>query len=186
MNKKSKRIVIVLFLILLALAGLSYSFVIKSTTNSNIIKFGSLKLKLIETTLVDGEEKEVNDGYEDVLKPVASRMVRVKNVGKHPMYLRFSLNTYVITNDEKTSLGNLVSYDVNETDYIYKDGWYYYKKVLLPNETTENLITKIIFDVDNIKQQYENGRLNFDVDVGAVQSENNADNVLEVEGWPVD
>ena len=184
MNKKSKKIIIILLLILIAAASVSYSFVVKSTTNSNIIKFGSLKLKLIETTIINGEEKEISDGYEDELKPEASRRVRVKNVGKHPMYLRFSLTTYVIKNNAKVSINNLVSYDINSTDYVYKDGWYYYKKALSPGETTENLITKIYFDVDAVKQQYEHGRLNFDVDVGAVQSENNESDVLEVEGWP--
>ena len=73
----------------------------------------------------------------------------------------------------------------SEAIRLYRDGWYYYKQPLAPDEITEELMTQVIFtDIDAITQNYPGSRFDMQVDAQAVQSENNAGHVLSVVGWP--
>ena len=68
---------------------------------------------------------------------------------------------------------------------LYRDGWYYYKQILTPHETTNALMTQVIFqDIDSITQTYPGSQFDLDVDAQAVQSENNTTDVLSATGWP--
>lgn len=185
MNKKVK-IIVALLITCLLLASVSYAYVVRKSTSSNIITFGKLKMKLIESTIEDGKEISIQDGSNiDITNnPTVNRYIRVRNVGKHPMYVRISLNSYLKVNNKKINANDLITYNVNEEDYIYKDGWYYYKYELKPGKETSNLITGISFDVDKVLNNYGKGLFDLDIDAGAVQSENNETDILKVKGWP--
>ena len=173
----------------LCLTAATTAFLTRQTTADNILTFGSLQLALRQTTLNShGEEVPVaQDSTFDITSHSAvSRILRVENTGEHPMYFRVALHMAGTTADGKTfDTRDLVSYQLNEADWVYRDGWYYYKQILTPHETTNALMTQVIFqDINSITQTYPGSQFDLDVDAQAVQSENNTTDVLSATGWP--
>ena len=188
LSKKS--IIATLLIIVIGLVAIAsvIAYITRSTIAKNVITFGSLKIGLLETTLDEkGQELEVEDNeiLNITYKPKVSRIVKIKNLGKHEFYTRVSLDIIgTDANENEFNANQLVSYGLNTDDWVYKDGWYYYKKIVKQNEITSNLITKVNFDVNNITSNYPNGKFKLDIKAEAVQAENNAENVLDVLGWP--
>lgn len=186
-----KRLIILSICILctIFIAG-SIAFLTRQIQIDNIITFGSIEMKLIETTLNENNEEipVENGSFLNISNmPNISRIVKVQNPGKQPIYVRVSLKIVGIDgNGNEFNVEQFVTYDANNVDWIYKDGWYYYKKELNSNETTENLITQIHFDLDRILMNYSNPKFELKINAKAVQFKNNADNVLDAKGWPKD
>ena len=100
------------------------------------------------------------------------------------MFVRIYLD--VIMNNQKIDDGlvdDYMTFNLND-NWIYQDGYFYYRYILDPEEETENLFTKINFDVSKIKSDGHSGKVDLKVNVEVIQSENNAKSVLEAEGWP--
>lgn len=188
MNKEISIIVLLIIMICLFVVTATIAFTTRNTITNNIITFGKLKMELIHRTLNEkNEEIDVNNNtnINITYNSNVSRIVRIKNVGNHSFFVRISID--IIGTDEnknKFNANSLVSYNWNTEDWIFKDGWYYYGKELNENETTSNLITQIIFDIDNITSNYPNGEFKININAEAVQAENNEKEVLNVVGWP--
>ena len=183
--KKTKILVAIFVVIIIVIPVLIYATILGSTKSNNIITFGKLKMELIETSIdKDGNEVRVSNNENEYisLNSTVSRKVKVKNVGKHSMYIRLKLNM-LLNNNYAETLNNSVSYDINDQDYIFSDGWYYYKKILEPGEETTNLITKIDFSLENLDEDIKK-TIRLDIDAQAVQAENQSEDVLMVKGWP--
>ena len=173
----------------LCLTAMTTAFLTRQVVTDNILTFGSLKLALHQTTLTpDGSEVAVSNetAFDITSHNAVSRILRVENACDHPMYVRVAVRMEGTTAAGKTfDADELVSYKLNEDDWLYRDGWYYYKQPLAPDEITEELMTQVIFtDIDAITQNYPGSRFDMQVDAQAVQSENNAGHVLSVVGWP--
>lgn len=189
---KKRTIILFIFIaavLALCLTNATTAFLTRQTTADNILTFGSLQLALRQTTLTPGGEEVsvTQDSAFDITSHSAvSRILRVENTGEHPMYVRVALHMVGTTADGKTfDTQNLVSYQLNEADWVYRDGWYHYKQVLTPHETTNALMTQVIFqNINSITQTYPGSQFDLDVDAQAVQSENNTTDVLSVTGWP--
>ena len=188
MQKKLNKSLLFCVILCLVCVSLTVAFFSISKTANNVITFGNLKMKILQTTIDEnGEEVQVSndDSFDITENSSISRMIKVKNIGKHNFFLRVSLN--MIGTDEENNtidVSDLVSYDLNEEKWIYKDGWYYYKDALAKDEVTDTLITCIIFNTDKITAKYPNSKFKFKVNAEAVQAENNESNVLEAVGWP--
>lgn len=182
---KKKTIMIVSLVFIISLLSFTLAYVIRETDTSSIITFGSLKMKLIETTIENGEEKEVNlyDTMDISNSTNVSRIVKVKNVGNHPMYVRLKLSVVGKNNNDDIDLTNLVTIPILE-NWIYQDGYYYYNDILEKNEESTPLIEEIIFNQQTLANDYIGAKIKLEIDAYAVQSEHNSDNVLEAEGWP--
>lgn len=180
-----KRYLILILLLLIVSVSATYAFIIRETDSESIITFGSIKMDLMETTLVGDEEVEVPDG--DTLdisdSTNVSRIVRVKNVGRHPMYVRAKLDVYGEKDGEFFDVSDAYKIDTSE-NWIYQDGYYYYKDSLSDNEITDELMKEIEFDNEIVNTKYQGYKFNLKIEGQALQSENNKDNVLEAEGWP--
>lgn len=185
-----KNILIILLLIVIALCSIRgiIAYITRTTIAKNIITFGNLKMQLIETTIAENNkeiEVDLNDEINILENSKLSRLVKVKNLGKHDFFVRISMNMIgKEKNGEEFDANKFVLYNLNKTDWIYENGWYYYKKIVKPNEITSNLITEIDFDINNISEKYPSSVFKLDIKAEAVQAENNAENVLEVLGWP--
>lgn len=75
-------------------------------------------------------------------KPIISgeqfkKIVKIKNTGESPCFVRVK----VLISPEKYK--NELALDINTTDWEYKDGYYYYKKILNCNDETTPLFTKL-------------------------------------------
>lgn len=179
-----KRYLILILLLIIVSASATYAFIVRESDTESIITFGSLKMKLIETTLVDGEEVEVSDEVLNISHVTnASRIVRVKNVGEHSMYVRVKLDVYGENEGSKVDISDAYKIDTSE-NWIYQDGYYYYKYALSENEITDELMREIVFDNNIVTSKYQGFKFNLDIKGEALQRENNKDNVLEAEGWP--
>ena len=185
---KHKYVIIFLFLIILLCISGTIAFKTTNETANNIITFGNIKVKLIQTTIDNnGEEVEINNDNEFNITTDSSvdRFIKACNVGKQDIYLRISLNTKGFDkNDQEFDANNLVDYVTNNQGWIYKNEYYYYHKALKPNECTETLLKKINFNIDKISSNYPDSSYKFKADLQAVQSKNNAEDVLQAEGWP--
>lgn len=188
MNKKINIEILLLAVICLFFIAATAAFIIRSTTANNIITFGNLKMQLIQTTLdQNNQEQEVaqTDDINITHKPVINRIIKIKNVGRHEFFVRVSPEIIGIDASNHSFKANeLVLYNCNADDWIYRDGWYYYKKIVKRNETTSNLMTEVKFDLDKITANYPKGKFKLNIKAEAVQAENNADNVLSAVGWP--
>lgn len=184
-NTDKKNIVLIILVVLLFVtASYSSAFASRKKSISNHIVFGDLELVLIENTKDDsGKEVPFNNQDEVITEAsVVSRIVRVENVCDNDMFVRIALNVDVEDENNNHKSGNeMVQYDINEKDWLYQDGYYYYKHILKARETTENLFEELTFDLED---DLVDSKLHLNIDVEAVQSKNNASNVLEAEGWP--
>ena len=181
---KKRYLVLILLLIIVSVSA-TYAFIVRESDTESIITFGSLKMKLMETTLVDGEEVEVDDEESlDISHATnVSRIVRVKNIGRHSMYVRVKLNIYGENDGEIYDISDAYKIDTSD-NWIYQDGYYYYKYALSEDEITDELMKEIVFDNDIVTTKYQGSKFNLEIKGEALQRENNKDNVLEAKGWP--
>ena len=182
---KTEKLLIIALILIIIIPVLIYASFISSTMSSNVITFGKLRMELIETSIDEnGNEIKVKDNENEniSLNSNVSRRVRIKNVCSHPMFVRIKLGLLLDNNYDDT-LNNSVWYDINDNDYLYKDGWYYYLKKLEPGKETSNLITQINFNLVGL-DNYSSKTIKLNIDAQAVQAENQADNVFSVQGWP--
>lgn len=166
-------------LIALLAAGSYANFTARGTAE-NVITAGDVKLELIEKT-ADGTDFP-SEGVEILPGQTVSKIVTVKNVGGNPFYLRVKLTKRV--EDAQLSAVDCLHMDINETDWEYRDGFYYYKSALAPDAVTTPLFSEVQIDVNNVDNRYLGKNLMLDVAVYAVQSANNGATVWDAVGWP--
>ena len=186
MSKKTKVIQIALFCIFVLFAVATFAFLITETTTNNIITFGKLKMKVVETTMEDGIEKEIENGSNINITGDSNvnRIIKIQNTGTHEMYVRVLFNIEGIKNNVEFDTSSLVSTNEEGKYWEYKDGWYYYNKTLKANEITNNLTINMIFDIDKISSTYSGSNFNLFINAEALQYENNSKSVFEAKGWP--
>lgn len=168
-----------LFLTLLSQEALAYYSVIGEATS--VITSGDIRCKIIEKM---GEAEFPEEGVYVMPGRIISKRVSVKNVGSNPFWLRVKLVNAI---DDATLSADILELDLNRTEWLDGgDGYYYYYRVLQPEEETEKLFTqvKIAGSADN---SYLGKTLKLTVSAYAVQSEyNDASSPLKVAGWPAD
>ncbi|MBQ0083313.1 MAG: hypothetical protein KBS52_00905 [Clostridiales bacterium] len=164
---------------LLAQPTLSYYSVLGEATN--VITAGEIKCKIIEKM---GAGDFPTEGVYITPGSIISKKVSVKNIGENPFWLRVKLKNAV---DDTTLSADVLELDINNTDWTYgNDGYYYFNRILEPDEETEKLFTqvKVVGSADN---DYIGKTVKLTVCAYAVQSEyNDAASPLEVVGWPAE
>ena len=186
MKNKRKVLVISLIAALLAICALGTSaYFTDRGTAKNIITTGGVKIDLIETAAIDGE----NVPFEDVVGVMpgseVSKIVEVKNIGESDAYIRVSVEKALALAEGREGGVDLslVTLDFNTEAWTEADGYYYYKTALEPGAVTEPLFASVNFDtaMGNI---YQNSTAKVDVTAYAVQVANNGDSVMDAKGWP--
>ena len=189
LNKKKLICIAAASVLLICCAAPTIAFITRQTKTENIITFGNVRLQLHETTLnEDNQEIEFQEDTETDIthSDTCSRIVRVENLGEQPIYLRVSLSMEG-TQEDGTSFqaDEYASYQLNEEDWYYENGWYYYKTELAPHVTSEELMTQVIFnDISEITEKYPGSKFKLSIDAQGVQSKNNGGSVSEAAGWP--
>ena len=176
----------VLCVLAFVLVAQTVSFSARSTKADNVVTFGSVTVQTVETMKgPDGEEIAVPETEQMSESAPASRIVRVKNVGQEPAYVRVKLS--VRAEDGQGAVApadDLATYVFDDARWVEKDGWYYFDAPLAPGETTGALITGVGFDVRAAQERTGNGLVHLDIDTQGVQVKNNAASALDAEGWP--
>lgn len=155
-----------------------YSTVGKAT---NVVTSGEIKFVIHETT-DQGKPFPLEGVY---IKPgdVVSKEVCIENVCSHPFYLRvkviYGVDSTELTADECFKL------NIDESNWKYVDGWYYYLGVVDPYEKTPEVFTKVEIVGNKVDNSYIGKTLTLTVAAQAVQSEHNAvDHPWDASGWP--
>ena len=157
-----------------------YSTIGKS---SNVVTSGNLKMLIHEKT--DQGHDFPAEGVYIMPGDVVSKRVTIENICEHPLYLRvrvvFGVNAEVLSAEDCFKL------NINEEDWQLVDGWYYYRQVLAPGETTPEVFSHVEIVGAKVDNSYIGKTLTLTVDVQAVQSENNpvpGTETFRAAGWP--
>ena len=157
-----------------------YSTVGKAT---NVVTSGNIRFIIHEKT-DQGTEFPV-DGVYIVPGDVVSKQVSIESDCEHPFYLRVKL-VYGIDSTELTA-EDCFKLNINEEHWVLHDGWYYYKGIVNPGETTPNVFSHVEIVGSKVDNSYLGKTLQLTVVAHAVQSENNpidGNNTFTASGWP--
>ena len=157
-----------------------YSTVGRAT---NVVTSGNIRFIIHETT--DQGTEFAKDGVYIVPGDIVSKRVSIQSDCEHPFYLRVKL-VYGV-NSEELSAEDCFKLDINEEHWELHDGWYYYKGVVDPDETTPYVFSHVEIVGSKVDNSYIGKTLTLTVDAQAVQSENNPltdDKTYTALGWP--
>lgn len=192
---KGKLTAISLLILCMAMAGWgTAAFFSSSDRAHNVITTGAVSIQLVETMKTDDgtEVPFPAEGLNGQMPGTSvSKIVRVKNIGAEA-WIRVKVDTAIRDNQGRelpTAIGDvsLISFQVKNSDWVKKDGFYYYKYPVATEACTAVLFDTVQFagEMDNA---YANCRVDVDVTAQAVQTANNpipaGGNVSDIPGWP--
>lgn len=183
---KIKRKIVVVALIAILLTFMSHSTLAYYQTvgkATNVVTSGDIQLLIHETT--EQGTAFPQEGVYVMPGDVVSKRVTVENICEHPFYLRVKL-VYGI-NSQELSAVDCFKLNINEELWEWHDGWYYYKAVVDPYQTTPHVFSHVEIVGDTVDNSYIGKTLNLTVEAQAVQSENNPitdKNTYTASGWP--
>ena len=161
---------------------------------TNVITSGKIDIKLNEVTLKVDPETGESIPFENVTGVMPNeqidKIVSVENINlAEPAYIRVWVGPEIKLSDENADKQGNVDYgliiiDFNDKDWTYKEGYWYYNKVLNTSAETEPLFTKVEFSKD-MGNMYQDAQVTVHVIAQAVQSKNNpGTTALTAQGWP--
>ena len=181
--KRKLLIVSVVAICIAILAAGSLAYFTAEGTAHNVITTGGVEIALQEWA--DAEKKIPFENMTGVMPGTkVTKIVEVKNTGASDAWVRVKVEKKI---ERKTEVGeidpNLVELDLDTEKWEYKDGFYYYKEALKPNETTRPILRSVEFKpaMDNV---YQNAQISVDISAQAVQYANNGTTVMAAQGWP--
>ena len=181
---KMKIVVVALMATLITLmsqATLAYYQAVGKATN--VVTSGNIRFIIHETT--DQGTEFSKDGVYIVPGDIVSKRVSIESDCDHPFYLRVKV-VYGV-NSEELPAEDCFKLNINEEHWELHDGWYYYKEVVDPDETTPYVFSHVEMVGSKVDNRYIGKTLTLTVNAQAVQSENNPlddGKVYTASGWP--
>jgi len=157
-----------------------YSTVGKAT---NVVTSGNIQFIIHEMT--DRGTAFPREGVYIVPGDIVSKEVSIESDCEHPFYLRVKI-VYGVDAKE-LSAEDCFKLNINEEYWELHDGWYYYKGIVDPGETTPNVFSHVEIVGSKVDNRYIGKTLTLSVIAHAVQSENNpisGDDTFTASGWP--
>jgi predicted ribosomally synthesized peptide with SipW-like signal peptide len=157
-----------------------YSTVGKAT---NVVTSGNIQFIIHEKT--DAGTDFPKEGVYIVPGDIVSKRVSIESDCEHPFYLRVKI-VYGVDSKE-LSAEDCFKLNINEEFWEQHDGWYYYKGIVNPGETTPNVFSHVEIVGAKVDNRYIGKTLQLTVVAQAVQSENNpidGDDTFTASGWP--
>ena len=157
-----------------------YSTVGKAT---NVVTSGNIRFIIHEMT--DQGKEFPKDGVYIVPGDVVSKEVTIESDCEHPFYLRVKI-VYGV-NSTELSAEDCFKLNINSQYWELHDGWYYYKGIVSPGETTPQVFSHVEIVGSKVDNSYLGKTLTLTVKAQAVQSENNpisGGNTYTASGWP--
>lgn len=170
-----KRKVLLVSVTLIMVIFLSFTMTTLYTVipNIDVIVSGNVKLNLFQTA----KEQTILPG------DTVDNIVTVKNTGDTSAYLKIALS---LTIDGNTAdIDNYIEFNISDTSWIFKDGYYYYNTALTKDNTTNALFTKMHFKGENISNGFIGKVIELKITVYGVASVNNGSTPFDATGWPV-
>ncbi len=150
---------------------------------TNVVTSGNIQFMIHETT--DQGKEFPKDGVYIVPGDVVSKKVTVESDCEHPFYLRVKM-VYGVDSQE-LSAEDCFKLNIDEEYWQLHDGWYYYKGIVQPGETTPGVFSHVEIVGSKMDNRYLGKTLTLTVKAQAVQSENNPlidGNIYTASGWP--
>ena len=173
-------VVAALFAFMVQPTAAYYQTVGKAT---NVVTSGNLQFIIHETT--DQGKEFPKEGVYVMPGQVVSKRVNIQSDCQYPFYLRVKM-VYGIDSRELSS-EDCFKLEIDETYWQLQDGWYYYKGVVEPGQTTPNVFSHVEIVGSEVDNSYIGKTLTLTVRAQAVQSQNNpiADGkTYTASGWP--
>lgn len=95
-----------------------------------------------------------------------TKKVMIKNDEQAPLFVRVLVQPEMTSSDGQvllaSNIGKEIQLDIGSDWLLGEDGFYYYKKVLNSNETTQSLFTKVKL-ANNLDTNYQNMKLTINI-----------------------
>ena len=185
---KKYKVFAVSVLCILTIIGGTYAYFVTEGTARNVITASNVVIRL---NIQDENGSDARGDALDIMPGKSiERTVSVTNTGSEPAWIRVKAaigmgdNSFQISeNGAATDNPDLAAGGINQSDWIYTDGYFYYTKVLEPSETTPPLFTRIEFK-GSMGNEYAKQSITLDAEAYGTQSRHNGDTVTEAKGWP--
>ena len=184
---KSKRKLFCVALIAIVMALFNQGTLAFYTTvgkAQNVVEMGNIRFIIHEKT--DQGTDFPKEGVYIIPGDVVSKKVSIESDCAHPFYLRVKM-VYGVDAIE-LSADDCFKLNINEEYWLlHEDGWYYYRGIVKPGQTTPNVFSHVEIVGSEVDNSYIGKTLTLTVKAQAVQSENNP--VIEGQthtaaGWP--
>ena len=152
-------------------------------TATNVVTSGNIQFIIHERT--DQGTEFPQEGVYIFPGDVVSKKVTIESDCEHPFYLRVKV-VYGVDSQELPS-EECFKLNMNEENWELRDGWFYYKGIVEPGQTTPNVFSHVEIVGSKVDNRYIGKTLTLTVKAQAVQSENNPitdGNVYTASGWP--
>lgn len=166
-KSKYKLAVIAFVVILISLSSkATLAYYVLQGTSKNIITTGDVDISIVETLNGVAFTGNINVAPGSTL----NRALYVQNVGGHPCWLRIKIETTKNVDDR-----DVISMHIDSQNWIYQDGYYYYKNILASGATTAALYDQlsILEYGDETEERYSGTYVSMAITAEAIQSENN-------------
>lgn len=150
---------------------------------TNVVTSGNIRFIIHETT-AQGKEFP-KEGVYIIPGDIVSKKVTIESDCEHPFYLRVKM-IYGIDSKE-LSTEDCFKLNINTEYWELYDGWYYYKGIVNPKETTPDVFSQVEIVGSEMDIGYLGKTLSLTVKAQAVQTENNPisdGNTYTASGWP--
>lgn len=150
---------------------------------TNVVTSGNIQFIIHEMT--DQGKEFPKDGVYIIPGDVVSKKVSIESDCEHPFYLRVKM-VYGI-DSQALSSKDCFKLNIDENNWQLHDGWYYYKGIVYPGQTTPDVFSHVEIVGSKVDNSYIGKTLTLTVKAQAVQSENNpinGTNYYTVSGWP--
>lgn len=175
---------VAVFITLMTQGTLAYYSTIGKATN--VVTSGDIELIIHEKT--DAGTDFPEEGVYIVPGDIVSKQVSIESVCSHPFYLRVKIVYGIDSRD--LPVEDCFKLNINEENWQYHEGWYYYKGIVAPGETTPNVFSHVEIVGSKVDNSYIGKTLTLTVVAHAVQSENNplgnGVDTYTASGWPAE
>ncbi len=158
----------------------------------NVITTNGIGIHIVEKTkgedgvLVDFPEEGIHGGLPGT---TVSKIVSVMNDGEATAWIRVRV-TQEVTGEDGRELPitlkdgtPVMTYTVDSSKWMEKDGWYYYRLPVDAGASTDTLFEEVQF-APFMGNEYQASTMNQNVYAQAVQTDNNGNTVMDAQGWP--
>lgn len=180
-DRKKVTVLAAIVCCLMLLAGGTLAYFTAEETAFNVITTGKL-----EMTLHDIYDEA--DGTNVVPDTQVDKTVYVENEGDVAFWVRVKLDKVIEAAegvDAELKFDEYISLDIDEENWTFADGYYYYNAAVEPGAETTKLFTTVSF-APEMGNEYMDADMEINVKAEAVQSRNNGETALEATGWPTE
>ncbi len=160
--KRNALMVLLIIALVALMAGGTYAWFTARDDAANTLTAGTVEIEINENYVPVTEWKPGN---------MTPKEVWVKTVGTKCVYVRVSITP--VWEDPSLPIDNVIL-NWNEGNWVYSEGWYYYKDILCPDDEKTELLLQSVTLSDATDDRYQGKVLQIVVNAEAVQASHEA------------